>query len=165
MTIQPAFVLGALMFGCSLTAQDVRGGIQAALALPQGDLSDVANMGLQVGGHARWDFSGGHGLMARGDFAAYGKKDGITVSSILLAADDTFHLHQNRQGIYLLAGLSHQNVNYSGWDSHSSDSGLGIDLGAGLDLNRNLGFQLRYTTHNLDHATIASMNLGVTWTF
>lgn len=165
MSITRTLTLCGLMCASVLSAQDVRGGVQAALAIPQADLSDVANMGLQVGGHARWAFGGGHGLMARGDFASYGKKDGVTTTALTFAADYTYHLDRNKQGFYLLAGLSHQSMNYSGWGAHSSDSGIGFDFGAGLDVNRNLGAQLRYTTHNLDRATVASLNLGVTWTF
>jgi hypothetical protein len=48
---------------------------------------------------------------------------------------------------------------------NSSHSGLGLDLGAGYDLTRNLGLQVRYITHQMDHGTRSSLNLGCTYTF
>jgi hypothetical protein len=62
-------ILAILILGTalSLSAQDVRFGVQGALALPDNDLTDNADAGLQLGGHVRWDFGRGHGVMAPGD--------------------------------------------------------------------------------------------------
>lgn len=139
-------------------------GIQGALIFPVGDLTNAASPGIQLGGHARWDFGRGHGLMARADLGLYGSKDGTKVTSFGGGADYTYHVDRNRRGIYFLAGLSFMNYEVSHGGS-ASRSGFGPALGLGYDHTRNLGFQLRYTNHNLDGASMGSLNLGVTWTF
>ena len=161
-SVVPAAIL--VLGGTALSAQEVRVGVQGALAFPANDLTDVANLGLQLGGHARWDFGGGHGLMARADLAFYGSKDGASTTSFGGGADYTYHVDHNRRGLYLLAGATFASYSISGGGT-ASRSGLGFDVGAGYDLTRNLGLQLRYTTHNLDHATMSSLNLGATWSF
>lgn len=160
-----SLVVLLLLGGAFLPAADIRGGVQGGLSLPQGDLADVANMGLHLGGHLRWDYGRGHGLMARGEFTPYGKKNGVTTNTFLFGADYTYHIDRNRRGVYVLAGLSHLNANYSGWGRRSGDSGIGFSFGGGMDMDRNLGFQVRFNSHSVDNATLASLNLGVTWTF
>ena len=161
-----SFVPSALLLlaGPALSAQDVRVGVQGALAFPANDLTDVANLGLQLGGHARWDFGRGHGLMARLDVTLYGSKDGASTTSFGGGADYTYHVDHDRRGLYLLAGATLTSYSVSGGGT-ASRSGLGLDVGAGYDLTRNLGLQLRYTTHSLDGATMSSLNLGATWSF
>jgi hypothetical protein len=140
-------------------------GFQGALALPTGDLSDMAGLGLQAGGHARWDFGRGHGIMARADATFYGSKHGVTTSSLAAAGDYTYHLDQNRRGLYFLAGISFINYSHSWNGVSNSNNGLGFDIGAGFDLDKHLGLQARYTSHNLDSIGYGSLNLGVTYTF
>jgi len=152
-----------LACGTALSAADPAFGFQAALAFPVNDLTTPANQGLQVGGHGRWDFGNGHGLMPRVDVAVYGSKDGFSTTSFGAGADYTYHFDHNRRGVYVLGGLSF--MSYSISHGGGSRSGLGPDLGIGFDTDRHLGFQLRYTTHNLDRATMTSLNLGATYTF
>lgn len=158
-------LLLAALAGSSLGASDVRFGVQAALAIPQGDLSDGANLGLQVGGHGRWDFGSGHGLMGRADFTTYGTRHDFTATDLGFGADYTYHVDHNRRGLYFLGGVSFQNYDMKLSGHTESYSGLGIDLGIGFDVDRNLGFQTRLTTHNLDSTVFTSLNLGVTYTF
>ncbi len=165
-TIKTLLGLGLFLAGGAFArAEDPAFGFQAALAFPANDLTNVANLGLQVGGHGRWDFGGGHGIMGRADLAFYGSKDGVSTSSYGLGADYTYHIDHNRRGVYFLAGLSFMGYSLSGGGDSASRSGIGIDLGVGYDLNRHVGLQARYTTHNLDHATMSSLNLGCTYTF
>ncbi|WP_306598694.1 outer membrane beta-barrel protein [Geothrix sp. 21YS21S-2] len=158
-------ILLTCLAGGSLAAQDFRLGVQGGLVLPSGDLSDSASLGLQVGGHARWDFGRGHGLMARADLTSFGRKDGYGSSSLGIGADYTYHFDRARRGVYVLAGLSAQNYSRDFPDGTSRDSGLGIDLGAGYDLDRNLGLQARFTSVNAGHDTLTALCLGVTYTF
>jgi hypothetical protein len=139
-------------------------GLQGALSFPANDLSNVANTGIQVGGHARWDFGGGHGIMARADINLFGSKNGVSTTSFGAGADYSYHLDQNRRGVYFLAGVTMTSYSVS-YHGSSSRSGLGLDLGVGYDVDRRLGFQARYTTHNLDGATFSALNLGVTYGF
>lgn len=139
-------------------------GVQGALAIPAGDLSDGANLGIQGGGHAWWHFQGGHALMARVDATFYGSKDGLTVNSFGVAADYTFFPESRGRGLYLLGGLSFLRYELSAELSDSRNK-LGLDLGVGYQFNRALGMQLRYTTHEIDSLTFASANVGVTYTF
>lgn len=149
----------------SLSAQEVRFGVQGALALPAGDLSDNADAGLQVGAHARWDLTQGHGLMARTDVTSFGQNDGVNVTDLAFAVDYSYHFERRQRGLYILGGLSEQNYHTSFQGYSRNDSGLGFDLGAGCDLSRNVGLQARYTINNFSYATYSALNLGVTYTF
>lgn len=158
----PALLLGAAT--AAGAAEPPALGVQGALVFPANDLTDGANLGLLLGGHGRWDFGNGHGLMGRADLTFYGSKNDNTIHSIDAGADYTYHVDRNRRGLYLLAGVSF--INYD--NSHagtSSQSGLGVDVGLGYDLDRHLGLQLRYITHNIDHGTLSALGLGVTYTF
>lgn len=150
----------------SLSAAEPRFGAQAALSFPVSNLSDDGNVGLQLGGHARWHFKQGHGLMARADVAFYGSNNDTSVNAWGVAADYTYHVEQRPQGLYLLAGLSHLNYHAS-YNNHTwNDGNLGFDLGAGYDLDKHLGLQVRYTSTSLDHnRTYGALNLGATYTF
>jgi hypothetical protein len=149
----------------TLSAQDLRFGVQGALSLPTSDLSNSANAGLQLGGHANWDFRDGHGLTARADVTVYGQTNSISVNNIAAAVDYTYHFERTQRGPYVLAGLSQQNY-HTGFPGFSrNDSALGIDLGAGYDLDRHLGLQARYTTSSFSGVTYSALNLGVTYTF
>jgi hypothetical protein len=160
-------ILAILILGTalSLSAQDVRFGVQGALALPDNDLTDNADAGLQLGGHVRWDFGQGNGVVTRVDATWFGQNDGVTVNDLAIAADYTYHFERRQRGLYVLAGLSEQNYRTSYQGFNQNDSGLGFDLGAGYDLDRHLGFQARYTTNNFSDYTYSALNLGVTYTF
>ena len=151
--------------GATLAADPPRFGVQAALAQPMGDLSDTASLGLQAGGHVQWDFGRGHGLVARADLTSYGTNDGYSRTSLGLGAEYTFHPERRPHGFYVLGGLSLMDYHLSFADASRTDSGLGLSLGGGYDANRNLGFQVRYTSHSMDGATLGSLNAGVTYTF
>jgi hypothetical protein len=149
----------------SLSAQDFRLGVQGAVSVPTGDLNDNASMGLQLGGHVRMDLRGGHGLMGRADLTFYGQNNSISVNDLAVAVDYTYHVERRQQGFYVLAGLSQQNFHTSFPGSSRNDNGLGIDLGAGYDLDRHLGLQARYTSNSFTDLTYSALNLGVTYTF
>jgi len=161
-------VLAILLAGAalSLSAQDVQFGVQGGIALPAADMSNKASLGLTAGGHARWDFSQGHGLMARADLNLFTSNGGNNVTALGVAADYTYHLERRPAGFYFLAGLNQESFRTSPDVGPSrSDSSFGIDLGAGYDLDRHLGFQGRYTTNNFSSLTYAALNLGVTYSF
>jgi hypothetical protein len=124
-------------------------------------------MGLQVGGHGKWDLGQGHGIMGRADVTFYGEKFGYSDKSWGAGADYTYHLDHNRHGFYVLGGLSVMDYHWSTLDSQShTDTALGPDVGVGYDLDRHLGLQARYTFHNgSDSNTLSSLNLGVTYSF
>ena len=149
----------------ALSAQQPRFGVQGAVSLPTGDLSDNAGAGLQGGGHATWDFTEGHGLMARADLTVYGQNQGVDVSDLALAADYTYHFERRPKGLYVLAGLSGQSYHTSFHGYSRTDHGLGLDLGGGYDIDRHVGLQARYTTNNYSDITYSALNLGVTYTF
>jgi len=149
----------------ALSAQEVRFGVQGALSLPAGDLTDNAGAGLQVGANARWAFNGGHGIIARADATFFGQKYGVDVTDLAFAGDYTYHFERRQRGLYVLAGLSQQNYHTSFQGYSRNDSGLGLDLGAGYDLDRHVGLQARYTTNSFNDFTYSALNLGVTYTF
>jgi hypothetical protein len=167
MSIRTAILtLAALALSASaLKAEEPRFGVQADLSLPSNDLSDVANLGVGFGGHGRWDFGHGHGLMARADVTLYGSKDSFSTSSFGAGADYTFHLDRTQRGVYFLAGASFLSFSTSGYGHSVSNNGMGLDLGLGYDADRHVGFQARYTTHSVSGGTYSALNLGVTYTF
>ena len=114
----------------SLSAQSVRFGVQGALSLPDNDLSDNADLGIQAGGHARFDLGRGHGVMARADLASYSQNNSTHVTNLAIAADYTYHFEQRQRGIYVLGGIAQQNYHTSFPGDSRNDSGLGFDLGA-----------------------------------
>ena len=149
-----------------LFAQDPQWGVQGALSLPAGDLTDSAAPGLQGGAHLRWDFGNGHGLMARGDLTLFGQKEGYSSSSFGVGADYTYHVERNRRGLYFLAGLAVVNYHwYQDDGTPRNDADLGLALGVGYDLDRHVGFQARYTTSSGAGSSLDALNLGVTYTF
>ena len=161
------FSIALLIIGTalSLSAQEVRFGVQGAVSIPAANLSDDANLGLQVGGHARWGFRHGQGVMVRADAAFYSQNNGTNVNDLAFGADYTYHLSGHQTGPYLLAGLSQHTYRTSFQDGTWNNNGLGLDLGGGVDLNRNLGLQARCTTNNFNGFTYSALNLGATYTF
>lgn len=160
-------VLAILSIGgaLSLAAAEVDFGVQAAASLPTSNLSDNAYVGVQVGGHMRWDFSHGHGIMVRADAVLYPQNNGNSVNGFAVAADYTYHLERRQTGLYVLGGLSEASYHTSYPGSSRSDSGLGFDLGAGYDIDRHAGLQLRYTSYSFSGLTYSALNVGVTYTF
>lgn len=156
------FIMGTAL---SLSAQSVRFGVQGGVSLPSNDLSNNAYLGLQLGGHLKADFGEGHGLMGRVDLTFFSQNSGVNVTDTALAADYTYHFERRQRSAYLLAGLSQQNYHTSFQNYSVNDSGVGIDLGAGYDLDRHLGLQARYTTNSFSNYNYAALNLGVTYTF
>jgi hypothetical protein len=155
-----------LASGLALSAQsDVRFGVQGAVSLPTNDLSNNAYFGVQLGGHAKVDFHEGHGLMARADMTFYSQNNGVSVTDLALAGDYTFHFDRRQLGTYVLAGLSAQNYRTSFPGHAKNDNGLGLDLGLGYDVDRNLGLLARYTTNSFSGYNYSAFNLGVTYTF
>jgi hypothetical protein len=156
-----------LMTGAAMNlgAEQPRFGVQGGLSVPAGDLSDNANLGIQAGAHAKWDFRQGHGLMPRADLNLFSSNDGVNVTNVALACDYTYHFERRATGFYALAGLNLSNYHTSWRDHSSNDSSLGLDLGAGYDFDRHLGVQGRYTTNSFSGVTYGALNLGVTYTF
>jgi hypothetical protein len=156
----------AIASGAFLAAAQPQWGVQGALSVPTGDLSDSANLGISGGGNAKFDFGRGNGLMARGDLTFYGQKDGFSDSSAGVAADYTYHLDHRQRGIYFLGGLSVLDYRWSRSDGSNYDSSaLGLDLGVGYDVDRHVGLQARYTAHSVSDSELDALNLGVTYTF
>jgi hypothetical protein len=149
----------------SLCGAEPRFGVQGGLSIPAGDLSDNAYLGLQAGAHAKWDLRDGHGLMPRIDLSTYGSHNGVSVNNAALACDYTYHFDRRASGPYALAGVNLSTYHTSGGGFSSNDSSLGLDLGAGYDVDRHLGFQGRYTTNSFSGVTYGALTAAVTYTF
>jgi len=163
--IMPALIV--IASGAFLLGATPEYGVQGALSFPTGDLSDSASVGLQGGGHAQWNFGSGHGIMARADLTLYGQHHGSSDTSVGFGGDYTYHLDQNRRGLYFLGGLSVLDYHWTDQYGYShTDASLGPDLGVGYDLDRHVGLQARYTFHSGANSTaLNSLNLGVTYPF
>ena len=137
-----------------LAAQDFQLGVQGAVAFPGGDLQDAAGPGLQLGGHLRWNFGQGHGLMARVDWTSFGDHDGVSTFPAPPWRPTTPTISTAPSGVYLLPGC-HADLPPGLPGRPVNNSGLGLDLGLGYDLDRHLGLQARMTSSSMDHATLS----------
>ena len=74
-------------------------------------------------------------------FDYFFKKDGISLWNVNVNAEYLFRIPNSSVIIYPLAG-----VNVLGWNGEGSDSKLGLNLGAGVEipLNSSLGFKAEY---------------------
>lgn len=74
-------------------------------------------------------------------FDYFFKKDGVSLWNVNVNAEYLFRIPNSSIIIYPLAG-----VNVLGWSGDSSDSKLGLNLGAGVEipLNSSLGFKAEY---------------------
>lgn len=57
--MKKTFLIILMGAALSLPAQEIRAGVQGALSFPANNLADNAGSGLQLGGHAQWDFRAG----------------------------------------------------------------------------------------------------------
>jgi hypothetical protein len=149
----------------SLCAEDVRFGLQGALAIPSADLSNNGSLGIQGGGHAKWNIGEGHGLMPRADLNIYTAHNGVNVTGLSLACDYTYHVERSASGFYLLAGVNEATYHTSFSNHSTNDTSLGIDLGVGYDYDKHLGLQARYMTNSFNSVTYGALNVGVSYTF
>ncbi len=158
-----ALAAAALLIGPAAHAGDPAWGLQGQVSIPQGDLSDVANMGLGVGGHALWDFGSGHALRARLDYTFYSEKSKTTTSMLGLGADYNYYFSGRQREFYLIAGLGSHSYHQSG--DEGTRSGVGFAFGVGYQVDAHVGGELRYTTTNVKDNTMIALNLGVTYRF
>jgi opacity protein-like surface antigen len=163
--------------GVSLSAQDVRFGIQGQVNIPTGDLKKAVDskLGFGLGGHSTIDFSSGHVLRPRLDYNFYpeAKVSGIknNVSNLSLGADYMYFIEgKPSEGFYVTGGLAavrwNQEVEVLGVKDKINTTKLGIAAGAGYQFNPTVGVEVRYTTSSVNKDSDANaIQIGATIRF
>jgi opacity protein-like surface antigen len=146
----------------------------------------------QLGGFAAYDLGDGHGVIASVDINTYIKKDkkdggmdGVEVvrrmTNTNLGAAYTYHFNQKNDGAYMIAGADVQRVSFNGKTegatlciSPKRNIAVGYTIGAGYDINENIGTQVSYNAHNYKKIDIGEgkknykqgvVNVGLTYKF
>lgn len=161
-------VLAALAASGAARAADGHFGLQATLAMPQGDLGDKdfldGQMGIGLGASFQIPLSNGQAITPRLDYTTYRKtrdvvSNGLTVglenkaTLIALGADyQYFTGGKVNSGFYLLGGLGYVSGKF---EITASAMGLSLgtsatkgtaylQIGGGYQFTRNMGAELRY---------------------
>lgn len=176
MTLNRIALATLLAAGSGLMAQDARFGLQAQIAIPQGDLKDAVDskLGLGAGVHATFAFDQ-HAIRPRFDYTFYPEADlsGVKtkVSSMALGADYLYFVDGKDQGVYFTGGLSairwKVDVDVAGFGSDSaSTTKLGVAAGLGYQWTKAFGTEIRYVNSSLDPNTTANnIVVGATFRF
>lgn len=158
--IRASFIAAALALTAS--AQDVEFGAHGGLSIPTGDLSSQLDgrMGLAVGGHAGIYYGNGHELRPRVDYMFFQggwhpdrtAPLGFSKSKITqlgLGADWVYYMNTTPQGMFMVMGLAmqHWTVSEEAQPTQRKTS-LGLAIGAGHRVNRNIALEGRYMLGN-----------------
>lgn len=150
-----AFCLfGALLISGSLSAQDLRFGLQANLAYPTSDLGDKPlldnSIGYGLGAHFQIAFDGGHAIVPRLDYTYFEKgSPNRKVQMMQLGADYNYFISGKvNQGFYFGGGLGFGmakfEVDLPGMSDNDTPNTAYGDAALGFMFDRNLGAELRY---------------------
>lgn len=174
-----------IMLATPLCAQDVRFGVQVHANLPSADLKDAADSKAGAGGgfHMTWDLGGGSVIRPRVDYVAYPENKNFPdyslsatangkskLDNLSAGADYLYFFEGKDTGFYVTGGLSWNrwkfdydytykigNVTVSGSSSQTANK-VGGAAGVGYNLNRNLGFEARYTASKFKNAGGGDVN-------
>jgi hypothetical protein len=152
----------AIMAASVLQAGDVKFGLKATLAMPQGEIGDKdhldGQMGYGIGADVLIPMSGGHAIVPRFDYTTIKKSENggdITVTPIGIGADYNYYFSGNAgEGFYLGLGLGYTSAKIefsSGPHSLSSTpTALYTAASLGYMFTANIGAELRYTSTSLE---------------
>ena len=185
----------------------IRYGAQLSTVTPTGHLAHhQSKQGISLGGFADYDVRKGHAIVAELNAMRLGSRNDINVSNISLGANYKMQINQLK-GVYglvgvdverardrsrtettetvLVEGATEPTTTTTKKSEHKYANKIGYTVGAGYDLNKNLGVQVRYNVHSCSYkkadATDAidatkskskskstsrgTVSLGVTYTF
>jgi hypothetical protein len=173
MTLNRIALATLLAAGSGLMAQDARFGLQAQIAVPQGDLKDAVDskLGLGAGVHGTFAFDQ-HAIRPRFDYTFYPEADlsGVKtkVSSMALGADYLYFVDGKDQGVYFTAGLSaiRWKVEVNTPFFSDSTTKLGVAAGLGYQWTKAFGTEVRYVNSSIDpNFTANNIVVGATFRF
>ena len=168
--------------------EGIRFGAQVTTSSPMATFhSKEAKQGYGLGAFATYDLGSGQAVVAKLGADRFSKlKTGddvvggieTTASSISVGADYIMHLNKSKTGFYGLAGLDVQRKHVKKYEqpvvgeqakTKANKTELGFNVGAGYDLNKNLGVQACYKIHtkkeDAKRNSYPSVSVGVTYTF
>jgi|GEM_PF-693994 hypothetical protein len=153
-----ALLSAALAGASSLSAQDVKFGLQAGAAFPSSDLGDLVDnkAGFTVGGFAVFDLKNGHAIRPRLDYAHFQGSQGgagtidmdgtsvnvagnvtVKADTISAGADYLYYFEREiRKGFYVLGGLG-VSYNKISVDASGTVSSGGVTVPASLSTSAN----------------------------
>lgn len=162
-----ALALAVFAFGAtSASAQDSYFGVQAGLAMPQGDLSRKqllgSKPGLDLGAHAAFNLGQGHVIRLRTDYAQFqentthegpGFAFTFKASDLSLGVDYLYFVNHQPMGLYLVAGVSGNRWDIAEKDNYGfgedsltmTTTKFGYGFGVGYQVNRSWGYEAGYT--------------------
>lgn len=175
MTLNRIALATLLVAGSGLMAQDARFGLQAQIAIPQGDLKDAVDskLGFGAGVHGTFAFDQ-HAIRPRFDYTFYPEADlsGVKtkVTSMALGADYLYFVDGKDQGVYFTAGLSairwKVEVNTPFFSDSASTTKLGVAAGLGYQWTKAFGTEVRYVNSSIDpNVTANNIVVGATFRF
>jgi opacity protein-like surface antigen len=145
--------IAALVAAAPLKAQDFRFGVQGSVVNPMGDLSDIGSTGFGAAFLAEMGLTPNMAIRGKVDYLLFGEKSygqGVknTPSTFAVTADCIYCLETLNHGFFGVVGISSlstsSEVSGGGSSITVSESGLGFSVGAGYNINRNMGFELKY---------------------
>ena len=151
----------------------IRYGAQLSTVTPIGHFAhSESKQGIGIGGFANYCIDDSHIIIARLDINRLGSRDGKDVSTINLGANYKMQINQI-DGAYGLVGADVERARAreivgkgdAAVREHSYNNKIGYTVGAGYDLNKNLGVQVRYNIHSYNKESRGAASLGVTCTF
>ena len=115
------------------------------------DSPNNAGLGANVG----YEFM--NNVSGVGQFDYFFKKDGVSAWNVNANVEYLFRIPNSTVILYPLAGL-----NVLGWTGDTSDSKLGLNIGAGIEvpLNSNLGFKVEYN-YKTQYDGKSTLNIGL----
>jgi opacity protein-like surface antigen len=152
------FIAG-LVAAAPLKAQDFRYGAQVSVVNPMGDLSDISRTGFGAAFLVEMGLAPNMAIRGKADYLIFGEKthgqDFKTSASLFsVMADCIYSFDTLDHGFFGVVGISSLNATakLSGileeGEGHStvtnSESGLGFSVGAGYNINRNMGVEVKY---------------------
>lgn len=162
-----ALALVGITFGTTAaSAQDSYFGLQAGLAMPQGDLSRKQLLGnspgLDLGVHVAFDLGRGHMIRLRTDYAQFrenttyegpGFAFKFKASDLSLGVDYLYFVNHRPTGLYMMAGVSgnrwemaeKDNFGFGQDSLRMTTTKFGYGFGVGYQVNRRWGYEAGYT--------------------
>ena len=112
-----------------------------------------------IGANVGYEFMNNVRGVAQFDY--FFKKSGVSAWNVGVHAEYLFRIPSSPVIIYPLAGL-----NVLGWSGESSDSKLGLNIGAGIEvpLNSSLGFKAEYN-YKTQYDGLSTLSLGLVFPF
>lgn len=155
--------VAALLVAVSTTADaQSRFGATAGIALPTGDLGDIADLGFHAGAQFQMPLGEKLGLRFNGDFGRYGLSDVDGDVTMLGGVANLVYNIETGTGLmpYVFGGLGFYNTKIESGGFSVDESDLAFNVGAGYTFklgNLNMFTEVRYLSIQADGDAITTL--------